>query len=103
MTSVDRISLIVVIALLTYGCRLGGFGLSGRSLPAPVERFLTYVPIAAFAALAVPGFAGDSMAGFAPRLLAAVAAAAVTLRFGRLWLCLVVGMSTYWLASAVLP
>lgn len=102
MTSGERFALILAVAALTYAARVAGFALVDRTLPPIVTRFLAYVPIAAFAALAVPGVVGVSSDGLAPRLLAAAVASLVTLRFGQLWACLVAGMATFWLATWLL-
>ncbi len=61
--------------------------------PPAVARAFHYVPIAAFAALIVPGLAIPDE--FAPRLAAAVCTGAVALRFGKLWAALLVGMTVY--------
>ncbi|MFM9108793.1 MAG: AzlD domain-containing protein [Chloroflexota bacterium] len=86
-------ALIAACALLTYACRLAGFALAGRRLPPLLDRFLHYVPAAAFAALSVP----DLLAGTAPpaRLLAAAACGALILRTNRLWLGLLAGMAVF--------
>jgi branched-subunit amino acid transport protein len=92
----DYLPLIVAAALITYGTRVAGLALGHRSVPAVIQRFLTYVPIAAFAALAAPGLGGrdDELV---PRLVAATVAALMVLRLRRLWVCLAVGMTVFWL------
>ena len=93
--------LIAIAAVVTYATRIGGLMVGDRPVPAPVERFLRYVPIAAFAALTAPGLSesdGESL----PRLLGAGIAAAAVLKFGRLWLCIAVGMSVFWLSRWML-
>lgn len=97
----DRLGVIVAVALLTYATRLVGFAVAGRALPPIVERFLAYVPVAAFAALLGPGVAtGDEE--IAPRLIAAGVAAVAVRRFGRLWVGLAAGMVAYWVARGLL-
>jgi branched-subunit amino acid transport protein len=88
--------LIAAAAVITYGTRIAGLSLGDRRVPDVVRRFLSYVPIAAFAALAAPGL-GGTVEGLGPRLAAAVAAALVVLWVRRLWACLIVGMAVYWL------
>ena len=93
--------LLIVIAagLATYATRLAGLLLGERQAPATVERFLGYVPVAVFAALAAPGLVNG---GEAPiRLLGAIAAAAAVLRFGQLWAGLVAGMTVYLLLRSL--
>ena len=100
----ERVLLVGAIALLTYTTRYAGFvlgGLGGRALPPTAERFLAYVPIAAFAALVAPGVA-DGPGGFPARAAAIGVAAVVGLRFKRLWASLIVGMAAFWLADLVL-
>jgi branched-subunit amino acid transport protein len=89
------VPLIVACALVTYGTRLAGLSLGERAIPDGVRRFLTYVPVAAFAALIVPGLGANGE--LPPRLAAAIVATIVVLRLGRLWACLAVGMTVYWL------
>jgi branched-subunit amino acid transport protein len=93
--------LIVAAAAITFGTRLAGFGLGDRRIPDAFRRFLGFVPIAAFAALVAPGLSGTT-ADLVPRLAAAGAAAFAVLRFGRLWACLVVGMTVFWLTRWLL-
>lgn len=97
----ERLGIILAVALLTYATRLAGFAIAGRALPLSVERFLAYVPVAAFAALLVPGVVtGDGET--APRLVASLAAAFAVRRLGTLWAGLSVGMAAYWAARALL-
>lgn len=95
--SADRLPLIIAAAILTYATRFAGLALGDRVVPPAVTRFLSYVPIAAFAALVAPGL-GARDADTLPRLAAAGAAAFVVLRFHRLWTCLIVGMTVFWLS-----
>ena len=113
------IVLILAVALVTYATRLAGFLLAARlknrkesedsaggaggprsQARAAFDRFLGYVPVAAFAALIAPGL-GFGTPEMLPRLLGAAIAAAVVLRVGHLWAGLAVGMATYWTVSAL--
>ena len=96
----DDLGLIATVAVATYLTRVAGFALGEREVPPTVGRFLSYVPVAAFAALAAPGVAVGGEIG--PRLLAVVAAAVAVLRLGRLWVGLAAGMGAYWLARLLL-
>ena len=96
----NYVLLIAGAALVTYLTRVPGFYLGRWSVPEGVARFLNYVPVAAFAALAAPGVGPG--ADWLPRLLGAGVAALLMLRFGQLWLCLVGGMLGFW-AVALLP
>lgn len=86
--------LILALAALTYLTRVSGFLLGGRKAPPLATLALHYVPIAAFAALIVPGLAVPGE--LAPRLLAALCTGFVALRIGKLWAALLVGMAVFW-------
>jgi branched-subunit amino acid transport protein len=106
--TVGRIALVLAVALVTYLTRLAGFRLRLRrgdgadeaELPAPIERFLGYVPIAAFAALVAPGVVEGS-GDLAARLAAVACAAVAALRLRRLWLSIAAGLAGYWLIEGV--
>ncbi len=91
------VPLILTAGVLTYLTRIGGFALGNRPIPARLEGFLQFVPIAAFAALTAPGLSGTDPE-LVPRLLGAGLASAAALRFGRLWLCIAVGMAVFWVS-----
>lgn len=100
----ERLLLVAAIAALTYATRYAGFvlgRLGGHTMPPALERFLNYVPIAAFAALITPGVA-DGPGALTSRVLAIGVAAVVALRFNRLWAALILGMAGYWLADLLL-
>ncbi len=97
----ERLLLVATIAVLTYATRYAGFmlgGLGGRVMPPSAERFLTYVPIAAFAALVSPGVA-DGSGALSARVAAIGAAAAVALWSKRMWAALFVGMVSFWVTD----
>jgi branched-subunit amino acid transport protein len=106
--TLERLALVLAVALVTYLTRLVGFRLRlGRGdgdgepiVPVPVERFLAYVPVAAFASLVAPGVAGGSGA-LPARLVAVVCAAVAALCLRRLWLSIVAGLAGYWLVEAL--
>jgi branched-subunit amino acid transport protein len=86
--------LILALAAMTYLTRVSGFLLGHRRASLLATRALHYVPIAAFAALIVPGIAVPGE--LAPRLVAAVFTGAAAVRTGKLWAALLVGMTVYW-------
>jgi len=96
----ERPAIIVSVAILTYLTRIAGFRLGDRQLPPAFDRFLAYVPVAAFAALAIPGVVEGS-GSFPARLLGAALSALVVLRFGQLWAGLLAGMAGFWLFGFV--
>jgi branched-subunit amino acid transport protein len=94
----ERIWIVFSVAVLTYLTRIAGFRLGDRDLPPAFDRFLTYVPVAAFAALAIPGVAEGS-GTFPARLAGAALASIVALRVSHLWAGLLAGMLGFWLTG----
>lgn len=92
--SPEHLLMILGLAALTYLTRISGFLLGSRQAPPAVARALHYVPVAAFAALIVPGLAIPGE--IAPRAIAAVCTGVVALRLGKLWVALLIGMAVYW-------
>lgn len=91
----NLIAVILAAAAITYTTRLAGFAFRERTISDRTTRFLTDVPVAAFAALAIPGIlTGEE--DMPARIVAAVTAAAFTFRYGKLWLCILSGLATYW-------
>ncbi|MEZ4522387.1 MAG: AzlD domain-containing protein [Thermomicrobiales bacterium] len=94
---IERAGLIAVIALGTYVTRVVGFTLLNRkAIPARLDRALAYVPVAAFAALIVPGLSSDGNLD-AVRIVAALLAAGAVLLTRQLWAALLTGMAVFWL------
>jgi branched-subunit amino acid transport protein len=98
---IDQLGLIGAVACVTYLTRIAGLGLGQRTVPSALHRFLAYVPIAAFAALAMPDL-GEGTTDLLPRLAGAVAAAIVVWRSNRLAVGLVIGMTTFWFARILI-
>ena len=94
----ERVWIIVSVAVLTYLTRIAGFRLGDRQLPPAFDRFLAYVPVAAFAALSIPGVA-EGAGTFPARLAGAALAAIVVLRFSQLWIGLLAGMAGFWVTG----
>ena len=94
----DNMLLVLAVAGATYLTRIAGFAIGRRPLPQPVNRFLNYVPVAAFAALIVSGIdpAGSDLL---PRILGVLLAGVAVLKFRALWTGLAAGMATFWLAA----
>lgn len=81
---------------VTFGSRYAGLALR-TELPAFWERFLHFVPIAVFAALATPSLEGSAGEGEGEvRLAAAGAALLVAWRTRNLGLAIAAGMLTFW-------
>ena len=79
---------------VTFGSRYAGLALRAE-LPAFWERFLHFVPIAVFAALAAPALEGSAGEGEI-RITAAGAATLVACRTRNLGLAIAAGMLTFW-------
>jgi branched-subunit amino acid transport protein len=97
----ENVWLILAAAVATYLTRIAGFSIGRRPIPQAAERFLSYVPIAAFAALITPGIAPGN-ADLLPRFIAIGLAALVVLRWRVLWAGLASGMAVFWLTSFLL-
>ena len=101
MSRSGYLELIVAVAVVTYLTRISGFLIGRRTLPAELNRFLNYVPVAVFAGLVTTNFnAGQS--DMLPRLIGVAAASIAVLRFRQLWIGLFAGMAVYWLVCALL-
>jgi Predicted membrane protein len=78
----QHFSLIIGMMLVTYLPRLLPLvTLSNRPLPAPLGRFLRFIPYSALGALIIRGVV-ESAAGMAPATLAGITVAAVFSFFG---------------------
>jgi len=97
---IAHLALVLAVAIATYTTRLSGFLLRDRVVPPVLDRFLAYVPIAAFAALLAPGLAPTN-GQWLPRLIGAAVAALVVLRTRHLWAGLAAGMALFWCVSAL--
>lgn len=80
---------------VTFGSRLAGLTIRMRFPPFWL-RFLSFVPIAVFAALVTPSLQGSRGEG-GIRAVAAVLAAGVAWRRRNLALAIAVGMGAFWL------
>jgi branched-subunit amino acid transport protein len=98
---------IGVVAAGTYALRAAPIMLHERApMPSWLERLLRHVPAAALTALVVPGalyIKSDGLYSFAPeRLLAALVALLVALKWRNMLLTLVAGMGALWLLQLAL-
>ena len=85
---------IVLMALVTYALRAGGYWLMGRVALSPrLEVGLSYLPGAVLTALVVPA---TIQAGI-PGVVALATVAVVMRRRGNLFLALVAGVAVVWL------
>jgi branched-subunit amino acid transport protein len=99
---VDTSAVILGMAVVTYATRALAIFLLSRRLPPTIERFLSHIPAAVFAALVAPPlFAPEGT--FAPGLpaVAAIPAAAVAWRTRQVLPTILVGMGTYWVLRAL--
>lgn len=90
---------IALMAIVTYLCRAGGYWLMGRVAISPrIEAGLAYLPGAVLIALVAPATVEEG----APGLLAVGATAAVMRWRGNLFLALVAGVGTIWIARRLI-
>ena len=92
----ERVGLILAVSAVSYATRIAGFSLDRSLIPPQLNRALAYVPIAAFAALIVPGLSEEG--ALDPiRIAAAILAATVVLLTRQLWASLLAGMVVLWI------
>lgn len=97
----ERLALILTVAVASYATRIAGFTLDRRAIPCRIDRSLTYVPIAAFTALIVPGLNNTDGNLDLIRIAAAGLAAVAVLLTRQLWAALLSGMAVYWLMGSL--
>lgn len=103
----NRWLVLAGLAVGTYLLRLSFLALFGRldGVPPRVEALLRFVPPAALAALAAPGFlAPEGALALAPgneRLLAGLVAGAVAWRTESVFATIAVGMAAVWALAAL--
>jgi len=90
---------ILLMAIVTYGCRAGGYWLMGRVTISPrIEMGLTYLPGAVLISLVAPAMAEEGIPG-----VCAVAATALAMRLtNSLLVAMVAGVGTVWLMRQVI-
>ncbi len=90
---------ILLMAIVTYGCRAGGYWLMGRVTISPrIEIGLTYLPGAVLISLVAPAMAEEGIPG-----VCAVAATALAMRLtNSLLVAMVAGVGTVWLMRQVI-
>src|SRR5690625_347686 len=90
--------LIIMVGLVTYGLRAGGYWMMGRVTLSPrAEAGLAYLPGAVITALVVPS---AIEAGW-PGIAGLVAVAVVMRRWNNLFLALVAGIGAVWVLRQV--
>jgi len=89
---------IVLMALVTYACRAGGYWLMGRVTMSPrIEIGLTYLPGAVLVSLVAPAMAEEGIPG-----VCAVAVTALAMRrTNNLLVAMVAGIGTVWLVRQI--
>lgn len=90
---------ILLMAVVTYALRAGGYWLMGRVTLSPrMEAGLAYLPGAVITALVVP----SAIEAGVPGMTGLVAVALVMRRWNNLFLALVVGIGTVWVMRQVM-
>lgn len=98
---------IIAIGLITFGLRFSFiYFLGNREVPSWAQHFLSFVPIAVFSALILPGLFLPAGSVFLSihntRLLAGLVAIVVAWRTRNVLLTIVVGMGSFWVLQALL-
>lgn len=90
---------IVLMAIVTYATRAGGYWLMGRITLSPrVAVMLAYLPGAVLTSLVVPAVLEEGLAG-----VIALAATALAMQWrGNLLLAMLAGVGTIWLVRLML-
>lgn len=90
----DTVTIISVMAIITYAFRAGGYWLMGRvTLSARMEAGLAYLPGAVITALVVPAALDAGSEG-----ILGLVAVAITMRLkSNLMMAMVAGIATVWL------
>jgi branched-subunit amino acid transport protein len=91
--------IIVGAAVVIYLCRVSGFLLHKR-LTASWDRRLSFVPIGVFSALIVTSVMGQSD-HISARILALMAGSIVVARTRRMALGIALGLTIFWILSAL--
>lgn len=90
---------ILLMAVVTYGFRAGGYWLMGRVTLSPrMEAGLAYLPGAVITALVVPSAIEAGAAG----IVGLIAVAIVMRRWNNLFLALVFGIGAVWLMRTLM-
>lgn len=90
--------IIVLMGVVTYGCRIGGYWMMGRFTLSPrVEAGLQYLPGAVLISLVGPAMAEEGIPG-----VMAVIVTAVAMRLsGNLLVSMLAGVATVWLTRQI--
>jgi uncharacterized membrane protein len=85
---------IVLMAIVTYGCRAGGYWLMGRVEISPrIAVGLTYLPGAVLISLVAPAMAEEGI----PGVCAVIATAVAMRKTNNLLVAMIAGIGTVWL------
>jgi uncharacterized membrane protein len=98
--SVDPTVLLIILlmGLVTYLCRIGGYWMMGRFTISPrIEAGLQYLPGAVLISLVGPAMAEEGV----PGVLAIVATAVAMRLSSNLLVAMVAGVATVWLARQI--
>lgn len=95
----DALGAIVLMAVVTYALRAGGYWMMGRvQLSARAEAAMAYLPGAVIASLVVPGV----IEAGTPGVVGLAGVALVMWRWGNVMAGMVVGVALVWLVRHVL-
>lgn len=90
---------IVLMAVVTYAMRAGGYWIMGRVTLSPrIAAMLAYLPGAVLTSLVVPAVLGEGV----PGVIALIATAVVMRWRGNLLLAMLAGIGAIWLTRMVI-
>ena len=92
--------LILMIAAGVYALRLGGLLLPNLTAPPGWERALAFVPVAVLSALVASSLIAPAT-DRPLRIIAAGGGAMAAYVSGRMWACILGGVSLYWLLRLI--
>lgn len=91
---------ILAMGVGVYALRLAGLAMPNVAITPDWERALRFVPVALLTSLVVMSLSSQSD-GSPVRALAAAGAALIAYRTGKMWACILSGMTLYWLLSLI--
>lgn len=97
----EHLASILILGLLTYLSRLGGFAMDSKRMPRRIAQMLPYVPTAVFAVIIMLDLHTSETPNF-PRLGGILVAISTFLWTRKAWVALAGGMAMMWVLQFVL-
>jgi branched-subunit amino acid transport protein len=98
----EKLVIFAGMAVVTYLTRFSMIAVLGRELPAPLQRWLRYVPVAVLTALIAPAaLAPDGRLEFGQHAWAVAVGALVAWRTRSIWMTIASGMVAFWIIRSI--